>query len=282
MIDMLKDHRSTGNFLGRCLLKMISLALVLLFLHPDLVAADPSAASPASAQSSGPDDPGRGREADFLFSAPKGFLGFRIGRFFPRAESELFDMVMSELTLEKNDFRAWDFGFDGGADFHERLELVVSMDYLSRTKLSEFRDYVDEQDLPIIQETNYAQLPLTAGLKFLLIPRGRQVGQYAWLPSRFIPYLSAGAGVMWYRFEQEGDFVDFDTLEIFYAKLRSSGWTPTGYLGGGIDINVFKYAYLVLDLRYSWAKPELGRDFVGFDNLDMTGLRATAGLQWHF
>ena len=87
---------------------------------------------------------------------------------------------------------------------------------------------------------------------------------------------------MWYRFEQKGDFVDFNTLEIFYAKLRSSGWTPTGYLGAGIDINIFKHTYLNLDLRYSWAKPDLGRDFVGFDKLDMTGLRATAGLQWHF
>ena len=282
MIDRVNNHRSAGNFLVRCLLKTIPLVLVLMFLPPGIEAADPSGLPPASAQSSGSQDQGRGREADFLFSAPKGFLGFRIGRFFPRAESELFDMIMNELTLEKNDFRAWDFGVDGGADFHERLELVVSLDYLSRTKLSEFRDYVDEQDLPIVQETNYAQLPLTAGFKFLLIPRGRQVGQYAWLPSRFVPYLSAGGGVMWYRFEQEGDFVDFDTLEIFYAKLRSSGWTPTGYLGGGIDINIFSNTYLALDMRYSWAKPELGRDFLGFDNLDMTGLRATAGLQWHF
>lgn len=87
---------------------------------------------------------------------------------------------------------------------------------------------------------------------------------------------------MWYRFRQTGDFVDFDTLEIFYAELRSSGWTPTVYLGGGVDINIFKHTYLALDLRYSWAKPELGQDYVGFDKLDMAGLRVAAGFQWHF
>jgi len=262
----------------RCLKKTIPVSLLLFLLHPGLMAADPSAAQPDPGQY----DRGQGREADFRFSAPKGFVGFRIGRFFPRAESDLFDMVMSQLTLDKSDFRAWNFGIDGGADFHERFELVFSMDYLSRTMVSEFRDYVDEQDLPIVQETNYAQLPLTGGIRFLLVPRGRQVGQYAWLPSRFVPYLGGGAGVMWYRFEQRGDFVDFDTLEIFYAKLRSTGWTPTAYLGGGLDINVFKHTYLTLDLRYSWAKPDLGRDYVGFDKLDLAGLRVTAGFQWHF
>ena len=87
---------------------------------------------------------------------------------------------------------------------------------------------------------------------------------------------------MWYRFEQWGDFVDFDTLEIFDARLRSSGWTPTGFLGGGVDINIFKHTYLTLDLRYSWAKPDLGQDYVGFDKLDMAGLRVSAGFQWHF
>ena len=87
---------------------------------------------------------------------------------------------------------------------------------------------------------------------------------------------------MWYRFRQSGDFVDSSTLEIFEAELRSSGWTPTAYVGGGVDINIYRHTYLNLDFRYSWAKPELGEDYVGFDNLDLTGLRASGGLQWHF
>jgi len=53
-------------------------------------------------------------------------------------------------------------------------------------------------------------------------------------------------------------------------------------VGGGVDVNIARHIYLTLDLRYSWAKPELNRDYVGFDPLDLSGIRATAGLQWHF
>ena len=157
--------------------------------------------------------------------------------------------------MEKNDFRAWNFGFDGGVDLNERVELVISLDYMTRTKKSEYREYEDLDGLPIVQETDYAQLPLTAGLKFLLIPRGKHVGQYAWLPSRVVPYLSAGAGIEWYRFRQAGDFIDFsyEDLPIYTDEVESNGWTPVGYLGGGVDINVHTHTYVTFDLRYTWA-----------------------------
>jgi hypothetical protein len=251
------------------------LALVLLMAGPQLFAGSEGGADPVSSQS-------QTGKADFSFTAPKGFFGFRIGKFFPRADSDLYDMLTSELTLEKSDFQAWDFGVDGGASLHERFDLIVSLDYMQRTKASEFRDYVDQNGLPITQTTRIQQLPLTGGVKFLLIPRGRSVGQYAWLPSPIVPYITGGAGVLWYRLEQEGDFVDESTYEIFSAHLESSGWTPTAYAGGGADIHVFKKTFLTLDLRYVWAKPELDRDFVSFEPLDLSGLRVTAGLQFHF
>lgn len=219
---------------------------------------------------------------DFLFSAPRAFLGFRIGRLFPNTNSELFDFVTEELTLEKEDFRAWDLAVDGGFALNKRVDLVFGFEYANRAKNSEFRDWVDENELPITQRTYYSQLPMTAGAKILLIPRGRQVGRFTWLPSTFVPYVGGGMGIMWYRFGQWGDFVDFQTLEIFSADLQSSGWTPTGYLGGGLDIRIAKHTYLTLDVRHSWAKTDLGIDYVSFDPLDLSGVRVTAGLQWHF
>lgn len=244
------------------------------------------AVSPSFAESAASTNSAAGQtqtgNADFSFGAPGGFFGFRIGKFFPQANSDFYDMITDELTLEKSDFQAWDFGADGGADLHERVELIFSFDYMQRTKASESRYYVDENDLPITQTTELEQMPLTGGVKFLLIPRGRRVGQFAWLPSPVVPYIGGGAGVLWYRLQQEGDFVDESTYEIFTAYLESSGWTPTVYAGGGADIHVFKTAFLTLDFRYVWAKPELNRDFVSFEPLDLSGLRVTAGLQFHF
>jgi hypothetical protein len=141
---------------------------------------------------------------------------------------------------------------------------------------------VDANNLPITQTTRIEQIPLTGGVKFLLIPRGRGVGKFAWLPSAIVPYIGGGAGVLWYRLEQEGDFVDESNSEIFSDHLTSSGWAPTVYAGGGADIHVFKTAFLTLDLRYVYAKPDLNREFVSFDSLDLSGLRVTAGLQFHF
>lgn len=259
----------------RHILKTALLILLQSLAGPQLFAGNEAAGNSAASQD-------QGGQADFSFRAPGGFLGVRIGKFFPQADGDLFDMFTTDLTLEKSDFRAWDFGVDGGVDLHERLELIFSFDYMKRTKASEFRDFVDENGLPITQTTSLEQIPLTGGVKFLLVPRGRGVGRYAWLPSAVVPYIGGGAGVLWYELQQEGDFVDEHTYEIFPAELKSSGWTPTLYAGGGADIHVFKSAFLTLDLRYVWAKPELDRDFVSFDALDLSGLRVSAGLQFHF
>lgn len=281
--------RYRTHFFINCLNNATPVVLFLSLFFLGFLSRSPAAANPAPGQSSSQSNQEESEE-DFLFSAPKGFIGFRIGRFFPRANSDLYDEITDDLTLEKNDLRAWDIGFDGGFALNERLDAVFTGEYLKRTKSSEVRDWVDAQDLPITQETYYSQLPLTAGLKFYLIPRGRRIGRYAWLPSRVVPFAGAGAGVLWYRFGQSGRFVEESYTEegelvgdIFYADLESSGWTATGYIGGGVDINIAKYTYLTLDLRYSWAKPELDPGvFVGFDPLDLSGPRATAGLQWHF
>jgi len=246
--------------------------LLLLFLYPLL---------PGVSEVNAQDSTGE-KKADFLFQKPKHYLGFRIGRFFPEADSGLFDMVTRELTLEKSDFRAWDFGIDFGFNIYNRIDLAFAFDSSTETKSSEFRDYVDDQDLPITQRTKFSQISLTAGIKYLLLSRGRQVGQYSWMPNRIVPFLSGGAGILWYDFKQDGDFVDFTTLDVFSAVLGSSGGVPSIYLGCGVDYNIFKSAYLTLDFKYTWADDDLDQDFVGFDPIALSGIRLTTGIQWHF
>jgi hypothetical protein len=219
---------------------------------------------------------------DFLFQKPDKYLGLRIGAFYPDTDSGIFDMITDELTLEKGDFDTWDFGVDLGFSLHDRFDLVLSLDTSERTKSSEFREYVDDRGLPITQSTKFSQTPITAGIRYLFVPRGRQVGQYAWLPSRFVPYLSGGAGILHYKFEQAGDFIDYSTMEIFPAVLRSSDTVWVKYLGCGADYNIVKSLYLTLDFRYSWADDNLGRDFTGFDPIDLGGIRLTTGIQYHF
>jgi hypothetical protein len=219
---------------------------------------------------------------DFFFEPPAGSVGFRVGGVFPRADSQIFDFVTEELTLRRDDFRAANFGMDVGIRLNDYLDLVFGFDYSSRTTASEVRDFVDEFDLPIVQETLLSRLPLTGSVRFYPAGKGRQVGQLAWVPRRVAPYVGAGGGVTWYRFRQFGDFVDFRDLIIFTDDLTSEGWTPMLQALGGLEINLSRRFAFAVEARYSWANADLGRDFTGFDPIDLSGLQTTGGLLIRF
>lgn len=282
MISHGKKTISVRNIIAHCSHKMTVLVFLLMFVQSGLFFGSEASAQSAFGQQPNTNSENGERKADFLLGKPKGFFGLHTGIFSPQADSDVFDMIMTELTLEKSDFRAWDFGLDFGFDLHEKVDLIFHFDYSKESSDSEFREYVDEQGLPIMQNTSLVESSITAGIKYLLKPPGRRLGEYAWLPSRIVPFVEGGVGALNYSFEQKGDFVDSETFEIFYASLKSSGWTETIYLGCGTDIYLLKNIYLTLDLRYSWASHGLDGDFLGFDDIDLGGLRATAGIYWHF
>jgi len=276
MILYAKKSLSIQKVIIHCSQEMTVLVLLLIFVQSGLFFGSEASAQSAFGQQANTDSENGERKADFLLGQPKGFFGVHTGIFFPQADSDVFDMIMTELTLEKSDFRSWDF------DLHEKVDLIFHYDYAKESADSEFRDYVDEQGLPITQDSSLSQSSITAGIKYSLMPPGRQLGEYAWVPSRFVPFVEGGIGASYYTFEQNGFFVDSITLEIFPASLKSSGWTEVIYLGGGTDIYLLKNIYLTLDLRYSWASGELDEDFVGFDDIGLDGFRVTAGIYWHF
>lgn len=279
--DARNPHR-TGNISIRYARRMPLLVFLVLFLVSVLSAENRAAAQPASGTAeNSPVDPVEAK-ADFLFKKPGHYFGLRAGWIFPTADSDLFDMVTEELTLEKSDFQAWVLGIDLGFNLFERFDLIFRFDYSDSSSTSEFRNYVDQQGLPITQKTGFLQSSLTAGIKYLFVPRGRGVGHYAWIPNRFVPFVEAGAGGLKYRFKQTGDFVDYMTMEIFRARLESSGWTPVLYLGGGVDIRLYRSTYVTMDLRYSWAEDDLSNSFTGFDPIDLSGFRTTAGISFHY
>ena len=88
-----------------------------------------------------------------------------------------------------------------------RTVVLGGLNHARTTQL--LREFTDNNDLPIQQSTKYRRVPLTVGLKYYLADRGRSVGEFAYIPSKIAPYVGVGAGAMWYKFEQNGDFVDF-------------------------------------------------------------------------
>jgi hypothetical protein len=139
--------------------------------------------------------------------------------------------------------------------------------------------------VPIVQTTRFQRVPVTGSIKAYLAPRGRSVGRLAWVPTKLAPYVGAGGGFLWYRFKQDGDFVDFarQTGNIFTSTFESDKWTPSAHAFTGVDYSLSPRVALTGEARYTWGRAPLNRDyFTGFERIDLSGVAATAGLSFRF
>ena len=233
-----------------------------------------SVPAPASAQPS----------PDFLFGSPKGMIGLRTGWVFASAKSDLFTFVQQHLTVDRKDFNAPAIGVDVEIAVAPRASVIAGFDYARASKDSEYRDFVDNQRLPITQTTRLSELNLSGSVKFAVTPRGREISSRAFIPAAATPYVGAGAGLMKYEFLQFGDFIDVDSANsaIFPDTFRSSGWAPSAHVFGGVDVRIYKRLYVSGEGRYLWSNGTPDRDFIDFDSIDLAGFKATAGLHYMF
>jgi hypothetical protein len=214
----------------------------------------------------------------FLFRAPAGEVSFRGGFDRATAGSDIFSFTVNELTLNRHDFSALTFATDVDKVLTPRFDVRFSFSVSKSTTPSEFRDFVDNNRQPIQQTTEYMRVPLTASLKAYLANPGRSVGHFAWIPSRYAPYVGAGGGAMWYRFQQAGDFIDFATTKVFTDAFVSEGWTPTLQAFAGTDVSLTPRFAVTAEGRYQWARSRLSTDFSQFQPIDLSGFALTAGV----
>jgi hypothetical protein len=222
------------------------------------------------------------RDADFLFGRPNTSIGLRGSWIFARAGSDLFDFVTKQLTLEKDDFNAPAFAADVAFSVSSRLQVEGGLEVTRLERASEYRDFVDNNLLPIAQTTALNTTHVMGGVRYALAPRGREVSRLVWVPNKVIPYVGAGAGAVYYQFRQYGDFVDFVDNSIFFESFRSTGWAPTAHVFGGVDVQLYRGLYATVQGRYTKASGKLGRDFIDFDPIDLSGFRMSAGINLLF
>ena len=218
----------------------------------------------------------------FLFGRPTVTTTFFGGFARPSAGSDVFAFVSDNLTVNKGDFAGFSFGGNMGFRMASRVELQIGASVMLRTVGSESRDYIGTDDLPIEQTTIFRRMPVTAGLKYYVTPPGRQLGKLAWVPARFATYVAAGGGTMYYSFKQDGEFVDYQTLDIIPLSLQSKAWTPTGYGAVGMDYTISPRVGLVSEARYDFARAEMSSEFNGFDRIDLSGISLNVGLNFRF
>lgn len=221
----------------------------------------------------------------FLFATPRASLTFRAGWAAANAGSDLFSFTTKQLTLNHRDFSSPALDLDVAVRLAPRVDVVLSSSYAGTTRKSEFRDFVDNANKPIEQTTTFQRVPVTASIRAYLTPRGRSIGRFAWIPAKVAPYVAAGGGLEWYRFHQDGDFVDFNSSDLAVHNwiLETKGWGPTAHAAVGADYSLGPRFALTGETRYSWGRAPVRGDFKGFDQrADLSGLTTTAGLTVRF
>jgi len=237
-----------------------------------LVAASLFLPSGAFAQSSG---------QGFLFKQPTVRVGILGGYMVAQASGDVLDHARDQLTLGGRDFDASTWGVEFAARGGKRFDVLLDFRFSRSEVRSEMRDWVDLDNLPIEQTTRFTRMPLTLSARFYLRDRGRAVSQFAWIPEKFAPFVGVGGGVTWYEFEQVGDFVDIETLDILNFTVKSNGAAPTAHAFAGVDISINPRFLWTLEGRYSFGNATTDYSF-NYDQLNLRGFQATIGLSARF
>ena len=237
-----------------------------------LAATLPLLPSGISAQSSG---------QGFLFAPPAVQVGISVGYVRAHAGGGVLGRAMEDFTLDKRDFDASTWGFQLAVRTMERLDIALDGRFSRSQTRSESRPYVDLDNLPIEQTTTFVRVPVTLSAKYYLRDRGRAISRFAWIPTKWAPFVGAGAGLSWYQLKQEGDFVEEPSLDILSLTIESSGATPTVHALVGVDISMSPRFLWTLEGRYTFGYATTDYVF-NYGNLDLSGFQATIGISARF
>lgn len=219
----------------------------------------------------------------YLFKAPSVTFTLRGGPTVPAAREGVFDLMTRELTLERGDFKAFSIGADMGITVTPHVDLVFGVSGSRTTRRSEFREWVDQDDKPIEQTTMLKRIPATVSARIYPFERGRAVGKHAWVPGPALqPFVGAGGALVWYTLEQEGDFVDSSTLDVYRDFLHSDNIGAGAHVFAGAEYWAWTRFGIGVEARYSWAKAQMRDGFSEFDSIDLKGMQYTVGFNARF
>jgi opacity protein-like surface antigen len=213
----------------------------------------------------------------FMLAAPASTFAsgieLRFGGFDPRGESDLFDDVGELFAVRPRDFRGFTGGIEYSLGLGDHFELGFHLDGYGRTVDSSYVDFEHEDGSPIFQDLQLSIVPLGASVRFL--PAGRR--------ARFSPYVAAGADIFFYKYEEQGDFIDFftDELEVSSDAFISEGAAGGFHVAAGLRVPVSHDFSVTGEVRYQQARTRMNDDF-SQNRLDLSGTSATLGVHLRF
>lgn len=210
--------------------------------------------------------------------ASAGNLDLRVGGFFPRADTgsanDLFvdDSVL--YTVGKSDWDGWTGGLQYNTRIARNVELGFNVDWYGKKNHTAYREYVRPNGREITQTLDFYTVPFGATLRF--VAGGRR--------AKVAPFAGVGGGAVYWRYEEYGEFIDFDrpaTLPVLEDSFISEGTSPEFHVVGGIRFALNDDVGMVAEGRYQWATADMGQDFRG-NRIDLTGFSVTLGVNIRF
>jgi hypothetical protein len=199
-------------------------------------------------------------------------INVKFGLLAPFQNSDLWDDNYENLSYDKVDFNDIVFFVEYQQQFHKHLSFYVEGGRFDKAVYAEYRDYEYDNGSPIEQSMNLAVSTIETGFKFNLLP----------YRSRFSPYVAGGVGLYLWQYEQQGDFIDFTTMDIYEGFSDQETVSLGVHVKGGFSIRVSRHLGLMVEGKAAWAKGDLGRYFEGFEPFDVGSLSLLAGFQFFF
>jgi len=200
-------------------------------------------------------------------------LELRVGGFAPRGHSDLFSDVNELYGVRHQDFQGVTGGIEYSFNATDHVELGVHLDGYGRWVDSSYRDFENEDGSPIFQQLRLTVVPLGVSVRFL--PAGRR--------ARVSPYVTAGADVFFYKYEEQGDFIDFftDDLDISSDAFVSEGAAGGFHVAAGLRVPVSPDFSVTGEVRYQQARTRMNDDF-SQNRIDLSGVSGTVGVHVRF
>jgi hypothetical protein len=208
-----------------------------------------------------------------------GAFNFRFGAFFPAADSDFWTANEAAFTLDDSDFIGPIGGFGYNGAITNYFEFDANADFYTSLVRSADSFYTDLDGFPIYHDSRLVTFPLSVGFRVLpagrFARRGPEGTHYVRRP---VPYIGAGAGMTYWQYEEEGDFVASD-LSIIYARFVESGLAFQWYAMLGIEFPVSPQWNITFEVRETWAEATPGGDFtfVNPGTLDLGGTSVFLG-----
>jgi len=154
----------------------------------------------------------------------------------------------------------------------ERWGVMFTASAHEGQQTTSFIDFVDFDGSDIFHTTTLETSDIGVGIVYYILRRDAIVA----------PYVGAGGGFYFYDLREEGDFIDFDTFDIFSGSFTGSGDTFGLWAIVGLEIPITTSFSIFGEARWHDATADLEDDFRDFGEIDLGGRELTVGASFRF